>query len=66
MAAEAVAKAATDQNTSDHEATMAADMGQQAMAISLAARATNEEAIGVGVAAQTTSLGAGDTVRMQD
>jgi hypothetical protein len=45
VAAEAVAKAAADQDKADHEAALAAHVGQQAMATTLAAGATNEEAI---------------------
>ncbi len=66
MAAKAVAKASSDQDKDDHEATMAAHMGQHAMATTLAVGATNEEAIVAGVAAQTSTLRAGDTVHMQD
>ena len=41
-------------------------MGQQAMATTLAARATNEEVIATEMAAQMAALGAGDTTPMQD
>ena len=66
VAAEAVAKAAADQDRADHEATLAAHVGQQAMATALAVGATNEEAIAEGMVTQITALGAGDTVHMQD
>jgi hypothetical protein len=67
VAAEAVVNKATDdQDRADHEATMAAHMGQQAMAAALAARATNEEAIAARVATQAAALGAGDTTQMLD
>jgi hypothetical protein len=59
-------KAAADQDRADHEIPMAAHMGQQAMATTLAAKATNEEAIAPRVAAHASVLGAGDTVHMQD
>jgi hypothetical protein len=46
VAAEAAAnKAAEDQDRANHEAAMAAHMGQQAMATTLADGATREEAI---------------------
>ena len=45
---------------------MAAHMGQQAMATTLAVGATNEEAIASGVASHAVALGAGDIVHMQD
>ncbi len=45
---------------------MAAYMGRQAMATTLATRATNEEAIDAGVAAHADALGAGDKGQMQD
>ena len=66
MAAEAAAKAAADQDKADHEAAMAAHVGQQAMATTLAAGATNEEAIAARMAAQIVALGAGYTMYMQD
>ena len=67
MAAEADAnKAVVDQDRADHEAAMAAHIGQHAMSTTLAARATNEEAINAGVAAHTAALGAGDKVHVQD
>ena len=66
MATKAVAKAAADHDRADHEAAMAAHIGQHAMATSLAVGAKNEEAIVAGVAAQTAALGAGDIVHMQD
>ena len=67
MAAEAAAnKAATYQDKANHEAAMAAHIGQHAMATSLAVGATNEEAIVAGKAKQAAALGAGDTVHMQD
>ena len=67
MAAKAAANKATkDQDRVDHEATMMAHMGQHATATSLAARATHEEAIAGGVAAQAIALGAGDIVHEQD
>ena len=66
MAAEAAAKATTDQDRADHEIALAANVGQQAMATALAAEAPNEEAIGARMAAQMVALGAGDTMHMQD
>ena len=66
MAAEAAAKATTDQDKADHEAAMAAHMAQHAMATSLAAGATNEEAIAAGMSSRIVALGARDTVHMQD
>ena len=46
VSAEAAAKALAEQDKADHETTLAAHVGQQAMAtIALAAGATNEEAI---------------------
>jgi hypothetical protein len=66
VAAEAAAKATANQDSADHEAALAAHVGQQAMAIALAAGATSEEAITIGMAAQMAALGAGDTVHMQD
>jgi len=66
VAAEAAAKAVADQDRADHEAAMAAHVGQQAMATSLAAGATNEEAIAARMATHIVALGAGDTVHMQD
>ena len=66
MAVEAVAKASADQDRADHEAALAAHMGQQTMATTLAAGATNKEAIAAGMATQMAALGAGDTVPMQD
>ena len=66
VAAEADANAAADQDRADHEAALAAHVGQQAMATTLATRATNEEAIATGLAAQIAALGAGDIVHMQD
>ena len=67
MAAEADAnKASKDQDIADHEAAMAAYMVEQAMATTLAAGATNEEAIASGVASHAVALGAGDIVHMQD
>ena len=66
MAAEAVAnKAAAYQDRADHEAAMAAHIGQQAMATTVAAGATNEEAIVARVATHATALGVGDTLHMQ-
>ena len=59
-------KATPDQDRAIHEAAMAAHIGQQGMATTLAARAKNEEAIVAGVAAHATALGAGDTVHMHD
>ena len=59
-------KAAKDQDKADHEAAMAAHMGQHAMATTLADRATNEEAIAARVIAQAVALGAGDTMHMQN
>jgi hypothetical protein len=41
-------------------------MGQQVMAIVLAAGATNEEVIAAGVATQAATLGAGEAVHIQD
>ncbi len=67
VAAEAAAtKAAEDQDRADHEAAMAAHMAQHAMEAALAARATHEEAIAAGVAAQATTLGGGETPQMLD
>ena len=66
MAAEAAAKAASDQDKADHEAALAAHVGQQAMATTLAAGATNEEAIASRMAAHIAAMGAGDAVHMQD
>ena len=67
MAAEAATnKAAADQDRADHEAAMAAHIAQQAMATTLAARATNEEALAAGVAAEAAALGAGDIAQMLD
>ena len=67
MAAEAVAnKAEEDEDKADHEAAMAAPMGQQAMATTLAVGTTSEEAIAARVAAQAAALGAGDTMHMQN
>jgi hypothetical protein len=66
VAAEAAAKAAADQDRADHEAALAAHVGQQAMATALAARATDEEAIAARMTTQIVALGAGDTVLMQD
>ena len=60
------AKATSDQDRADHEATLAAHVGQHAMATTLVAGANNEEAIAAGMAAQTVALGAGETVHMQD
>jgi len=66
VAAEAVAnKAAPGKDRADHEAAMAAHIGQHAMATTLAAGATNEEAIVARVAAHAAALGAGDTVQDQ-
>ncbi len=45
VSAKAAAKAAADQDKADHEAALAAHVGQQAMATALTAGATNEEAI---------------------
>ena len=59
VAAEAAAKAATYQDKADHEAALAAHVGQHAMAITLAVGATNEEAIASRMAAHTAALGAG-------
>ena len=66
VSAEAAAKAAADQDGAEHEAALAAHVGQQAMATALVAGATNEEAIATRMAAQMVALGAGDTVHMQD
>jgi len=66
VATEADAKATTDQDRADHQAALAAHMGQQAMETTLAAGATNEEAIAAGMAAHISALGAGDKVHMQD
>ena len=66
MAAEAAAKGAADQDRADHEAALAAHVGQQAMATALAARATNEEAIAAKMAARMAALGAGDKVPMHN
>jgi hypothetical protein len=66
VAAEAAAKAEADQDRADHEAALAAHVGQQAMATTLAAGATNEEAIATGMAAHMAAMGAGDTVPMED
>ena len=55
-----------DQDRADHEAAMAAHMGQHAMATTLAAGATNEEAIAARVAAHTYASGSGDTMHMHD
>ena len=67
MATEAATNiAAKDQDRADHEAAIAAHMGQQATVTTLAAGATNEEAIAAGVAAQAIALGVGDTMHMQD
>ncbi len=54
-------KVAKDQDRAEHEAAMAAHMGQQTMATTLAAGATNEEAILAKVEAQATALEAGCT-----
>ena len=59
-------KAAEDQDKADHEAAMAAHMGQQAMAAVLPAGATNEEAIAAGVEAHATALEARGTTQMLD
>ena len=70
VAAELAAdKAATDHVEADraaHEAMMAAHLGQQAMAPALAAGATNEEAIAVGMAASITTWREEDEEHMQD
>jgi hypothetical protein len=66
VSAEAAAKAAADQDKVDHEAALAAHVGQHAMTTALAARATNEEAIATRMAEQMVALGAGGTVHMQD
>ncbi len=61
VAAEAAAnKVAADQDRAAHEAAMAAHIAQQTMTTTLAARATNEEALGARVAAQAVALGAGE------
>jgi len=66
-AAKATANKATeDQDRANHEAAMAAHMGQQAMAVALAAGAINEEAIAAGLKAQATALEAGGTTQMLD
>ena len=57
--AEAVAKAAAEQVRADHEAALAAHVGQHAMAAALAGGATNEEAIAARTAAQAATLGPG-------
>jgi hypothetical protein len=57
-------KAAEDQDRANHEAAMAAHMGQHALATILAAGATNEEAIAAGVEAHATALEAGGTTQM--
>jgi len=57
VAAEAAANTATtDQDRADHEAAMAAHIAQHAMATTLAAGATNEEALAAGVATQAAAL----------
>ena len=66
VAAEAAAKAAANQDRADHEAALAAHVGQQAMATTQAAGATNKEAIATRMTAQIAALGAGDTVHMRD
>ena len=59
VATEAAAnKATTNQDRADHEAAMAAHIGQQAMSTTLADGATNEEAIVAEVAAHAAALGA--------
>ena len=66
VATEATAKAAADQDGADHEVAMAAHIGQKVMVTSLAAGATNEEAIAARMVAHTAAMGAGDTMNMQD
>jgi hypothetical protein len=65
VAAEAAAKAAADQDKAGHEAALAAHVGQQAIATTLATGATSEDAIVARMAALMAALGAGDTVPMQ-
>ena len=49
-----------------HEAAMTTHLGQHAMAGSLAAGATNEEAIAAGMASSATTIGAWDVEHVKD
>ncbi len=53
-----------DQDRADHKAAMAARMAQHAMAATLSAGATHDEAIAAGVTAESTALGVGETTQM--
>jgi hypothetical protein len=49
-------KVTEDQDRAEHEAAMAAHIGQQAIEAALAAGATNQQAIAAGVEAKATAL----------